>query len=225
MLEKIANLMFPPMCLGCGRVGEFICYQCKGRRLYRYNTQYCHVCRGTTRKYLVHNDCKTFSYLNGVIVGYVLDEFSEKLIHQLKYDFSWQLADLVAELMLERIREQEVPDVDVISWVPMTNQRKRWRGFNQAELIAKRLSSARKIPVKRLLSKTSGGMASQVGSDLYDRKASISEKFKCIEDLEGMNVIVVDDVFTTGATLEEIARILKGSGVSSVYGWVFARGA
>ena len=111
--------------------------------------------------------------------------------------------------------------------VPLSNQKLAQRGFNQSWEIAKRIKCRRQIQKSPYILKRHHYSEHQAGSNLEDRHLSIKGMFyieaKYIEQIQDKTVIVFDDVMTSGATLNEIARILKDNGVSRVINWVLLR--
>jgi len=109
--------------------------------------------------------------------------------------------------------------------IPLNEKRLRWRGFNQAEEIAKELSQFFKIPLVRNCLLRIKNNQPQVELKEMARKNNIKNVFSCQNQKEimGKKILLVDDVYTTGATMEEAAKVLKGSGAKEVLGVVIAR--
>ena len=142
---------------------------------------------------------------------------ADVLVHALK--FQGQLA--IAPLFGRRLLAQLAPDerVDVLAPVPLSQARMRARGYNQALEIARGLSSAAARIDAQLIERTRDTPAQ---SDLpwAERARNIRGAFRCRGSLAGARVAVVDDVMTTGATLSEIATVLKNAGAAQVVNWV-----
>ncbi|MBR4864596.1 MAG: ComF family protein [Oscillospiraceae bacterium] len=108
--------------------------------------------------------------------------------------------------------------IDVITWAPVSFLRRFNRGYDQAELIAVALGKELGIPVKRLLKKQRHTRAQSTLNGASERKANIQGAYRAINiaDIPGKNILLVDDVLTTGATSNECARILKTAGAESI---------
>jgi ComF family protein len=112
---------------------------------------------------------------------------------------------------------------DLLLPMPLHPARLRERGFNQAAEIARPLARRLGCPVALTTLVRDVDTAPQVGLPWHARAANVRGAFRCEEDLRGLRVAVVDDVLTTGATLHEVARCLKGRGAGWVENWVVAR--
>lgn len=142
----------------------------------------------------------------------------------MKYSGFTELAEPLAELIVEKITVFALKKDFVIVPVPLHRYRESARGFNQSELLARHIS-------KRL--GLSGGNAlermknteSQIKFTRKNREKNVSDIFRCIDDdlIRDSHILLVDDVSTTGATLIECAKTLKLAGAKSVYGAVVAR--
>ena len=143
----------------------------------------------------------------------------DKLIQALKFEHRLALAGFFAAAMLEGPR----PGGDLLIPVPLSPQRLKERGFNQAVEIARPLAQALGIPLRRDDCKRTLETVPQTSLPWKERRRNVKHAFECQADLAGKAVIVVDDVMTTGATLDEFARTLKQQGASRVTNWVVAR--
>lgn len=122
--------------------------------------------------------------------------------------------------MLDRHRPQHA---DLIVPMPLSAQRLRERGFNQALELARALAGSATAPVNAAVCVKMRETAPQTRLPWKERRKNIRGAFVALGDLTGKHVVVVDDVLTTGATMSELARNLKHAGAASVTGWVVAR--
>jgi len=226
--RSVVDFCFPKFCLGCSRPGNYICRRCAATRLTPYYVPQCHVCRHEARRGLVHKDCEDKSYLDGVIVSYVYSELIEKLVAAVKYKFYFDIIGEIAPLIFQSWRTQTLSGLAdaVITYVPAHPYRERWRGFNQARLLAERLAALTGNKCLGLLERNRYNQ-SQVGQGRMSRLENLHGAFVInaqFRDNLPQHVVLVDDVMTTGSTLEQCARALKNVGVQRVYGMVFARG-
>jgi ComF family protein len=139
------------------------------------------------------------------------------LIQHLKYYRARQAADILAEYLAERLQADRF---DVVTSVPVATNHYRQRGYNQAELIAKSLAKRLELPYLSLLRRKSN--VQQVGHSRAERLQQIQDAFRAGSHSPA-RVLVVDDVLTTGATLNACAAELRMTGAKSVWGAVAAK--
>ncbi len=145
----------------------------------------------------------------------------DALIQALKYGGQLALAGWFAHKLLQRIGQPA--GVDLIVPLPLHATRLAERGFNQAAEIARVLSRASGIGMDARLATRLRNTAPQTDLPWREREANMRQAFGCERDLSGLRIAVIDDVMTTGATLNEFARTLKKSGAARVQNWVVAR--
>jgi ComF family protein len=150
-----------------------------------------------------------------------------EVIHRYKYQraiwFEPFLAGLFIQQALPVLNSQKW---DVLAPVPLFSTRLREREFNQAERLARRLSQATRIPVESRLLRRNRPTPTQTHLSRCQRSANVSNAFDVNPQfqVEGRDILLVDDVFTTGATTNACARVLKRAGASQVAVWTLARG-
>lgn len=136
-----------------------------------------------------------------------------KLIHLFKYNGMRRLAQPLGALLADALPRDR--QFDVVTAVPL-HWRRRWlRGFNQAQLLASRIARARGIPMHNLLRRGSATRA-QAGLSNAQRRENVAAAFRARRRVNGLRVLLVDDVMTTGATMAACARVLKKAGAKSV---------
>lgn len=215
------TVLLPQDCLLCGTSsgGSLLCTHCRGE-LPRLPAERCPVCAeaspggatcGTCLKEPPNFDATlaTFRY------GFPVD----KLVQTLKYRRRLATADFLAAAMLAGSR----PGGDLVIPVPLALPRLRERGFNQAVELARPLARALRLPLELDGCMRSRDTVPQATLPWRQRHRNIRHAFECALDISGKSVIVVDDVMTTGATLDEFARTLKAHGAVRVTNWVAAR--
>lgn len=147
-----------------------------------------------------------------------------QMIAQLKYAARLPWADWAAQELSEAVLACKAHErVDVLVAVPLARRRLAERGFNQAELLAEAIACRTGLSLRRGALKRTRETAPQVGQDREARMKNLRDVFQAPAILAGKRVAVVDDVMTTGATLESIARALRKAGVVRVEAWVVAR--
>jgi ComF family protein len=149
-----------------------------------------------------------------------LDEFSRPAVHYLKYGGWWRIAEPMARL-LARLEPLTRPAVLVP--VPLATGRIRRRGYNQAERLARTLAEQTGLAMRPDLLHRRRETATQTTLPPEARRANVAEAFLADEATIGARVVLVDDVFTTGATLAEAARALLEAGAGTVDAVTFAR--
>jgi len=161
--------------------------------------------------------------LSGIRTACIYDGVARKAIHGLKYRHRQTLARPLAALLEAELRRRPLM-LDLLTPVPLHPRRLAERGFNQSELLARDLGERLGIPVAACLERRRETKA-QAGLKAASRWSNVREAFRCADEvvLDGRRVGVVDDVCTTGATLEECARALRAAGCSAVWGIAVAR--
>ncbi|MBU1954033.1 hypothetical protein KKH03_03610, partial [Patescibacteria group bacterium] len=208
---------FPAFCFGCRREGSFVCDDCF---------------------WTIHRSGCGFESVEGEgldgllsCCGYEEKGFLARLIHAFKYDFivdlQVPLGILMAEGLCEAVFGKNVERRAVLCPVPLHKKRLKWRGFNQAELLAEQVSEYLGLPVVQLLRRTKFKRP-QKELSREERILNMEGAFEVLESgLEAGTdfplVLLVDDVATTLSTLQACASALKKSGVKKVYGIVLAR--
>jgi len=215
----LLNLFFPTACLNCGRAGARLCANCATKL--KINLP---VAGSDPRLVADHLD-KIF------IAGDYDNRLLKDLIKKFKYQFQTELGPILAGFLAEFWRQTEIaPAVDespapfLIVPVPLTRRRQNWRGFNQAAIIARdfsvRFGYKMKTDLKRIKH-----CPPQAELKESARLKNVIGAFKWTgENLSGRNIILIDDVVTTGATLNEAAKVLRRAGAGCVYGLVLAKG-
>jgi len=206
IFKKILNLLFPQKCIGCGAKNEILCCKCLTKlppppELYGIGS---------------HKIFAATSYH---------DEISKKAIWLFKYKGVKILAEPLAELMYRRFLGTHIAD-SVIIPIPLSKNKLRKRGYNQAELLAKCLSDKLSVKIISDVLYKIKDTSSQV--EIKDRKKRLKNlegafKVEGPEKIAGKTIILVDDISTTGATLKEAGHVLKNAGAKKIIGLVVAK--
>jgi ComF family protein len=151
----------------------------------------------------------------------------DRLLQQLKYGGRLALGDWAGETLADAVRDgfasrAEAARPDVVVALPLTPARQRERGFNQARVIAPRVASAMRLPLRSPLVRIAGTKP-QAALAWNERAKNVRGAFRVDGDVRGVRIALIDDVMTTGATLAEAARILNDAGAADVECWVVAR--
>lgn len=220
------NILFPKRCIGCHISGVSLCDKCFSTiRLKRF--QVCPICKKSSYMGMVHHEiCQTKTSLNGLLVvaHYHENPFLEESIKYFKYKGVQELGQLLGQLLIKQLllfRSQWQQYVLVP--IPLHRKRKSMRGFNQSEIFVKVLSETLHIPSIHCLVRQKN-TKQQARLSREERLSNMQGAFQYIGKDIPEKVLLIDDVASTLATLEEAARILKQVGVKEVVGCVLARG-
>ncbi len=145
----------------------------------------------------------------------------DALIRHCKYDGVVALSALFADLLADTLASRQ--PVDLVLPMPLYPTRLAQRGFNQAVEIARRLAPAIGLPWRADVCRRVRDTAPQAGQDLQQRRRNLRGAFMCDVDVSGLRIALVDDVMTSGSSLDELARTVRRAGAVEVHAWVVAR--
>lgn len=210
----LLDLFFPnrcPFCNGFIKWDKFACDRCIDA-LESVGNEYCTVCGKSpcqcNRKKAVYDRCFASCYYEGT---------ARKGIISLKSDMGVNAATLFADMLHQKILKSGV-EYDLIVPVPMSKKKQQARGYNQAEIFAKALGERMNIPVKSDVLIKSDSKVEQHTLSSHERAENVKHQFSFNDkiSLENKNIILCDDVMTTGSTLNYCAGFLKEMGAESV---------
>ncbi|MFB0526380.1 MAG: ComF family protein [bacterium] len=217
--ELLLNFFFPLQCVNCGRLlaadnKERVCGDCWSRVIY------------------LNRPIDIGLSLERIWSVAVYDGVLKKLIHQFKYKEKKYLTNPLGKLLVDFVEEYlKEESFDYIVPIPLEKARQKKRGYNQAELLARVLGEAVNKPILTNLVERRKKTKPQFGLNREERFENLFGAFEIsqsgkgdIPTIAGKTVLLLDDLATTGATLDECAKVLKGVGVSEVYGLVLAHG-
>jgi len=235
--QQLLDLVFPPRCVVCQRTGTWLCSTCLAR-LPRLPIQVCVRCGKPEASGLCASCRQAPLAIDGIRSVLRFEDSARHTIHCFKYANRPVLATPLAGLMAEYWREQPLP-ADVIVPVPLHVARQRERGYNQADLLARALGHSINLPVSGNALRRVRPTPAQVGLNMAERRANVCGAFASPGisyaqgssvtwgnpdvPVYGQRVLVVDDVCTTGATLEACSLALRAAGAVSVWGFTLAR--
>ena len=230
--NTLLNIVFPKFCLNCKKEGDYLCQDCQGLTgILEY--RFC-LCEKASRliKEEKCNRCRRNRRLDGLYFALPYQNAIVKnLIRQFKYEpFAQELADTITSLIINHFqllgKEMKNFSEFLLIPVPLTRRRLRWRGFNQAEEISKKLAGFLDASLTNNVLMKIKETQHQVDLSGKDRWENVKGVFAVSnrEKIKNKNILLMDDVYTTGATMEECAKSLKENGARSVWGIVAARG-
>lgn len=226
----LKDCLFPIFCVSCGREGYWWCSYCRSCKL--LGVYQCPICTQTTNGGTPCRLCAQHSALTSIVAlfSYQKSEPAAELIREFKYKYTLDMAELWGILLRSFVIDRRCPvgDLDVGTVaipVPLFHKRERERGFNQAEVLAEIVAKHLAIPLMKDALYRIRSTAQQAQLNRAERLANVVGAFVWQGRVEPPPMVVlVDDVYTTGATMQECARVLKAVGVRSVFGFTLGRG-
>ena len=236
-LQSILDLIYPRYCLVCNislnnTVRRALCSDCTTKITFINQDTVCPRCGLDLGPYIqtdtLCRECHAHPprFARAIAVaGY--DGVIREAIHKFKYAKERVLLDELSGLLIARWQgvSSTLPQMDTIMPAPLYKKKLKERGFNQSQLLAERLSNATGIPLETDNLIKVRATPDQAGLDSVNRKRNLVDAFAVTrpKDIDGRNILLIDDVLTTGATASEIARTLKKAGAKNVYVLVLAR--
>ncbi len=217
-LKFAMDTLFPIKCVGCGL----------------YDTYFCASCLDGVKK---RRDLERI----GAVITFAATDYNDRLVEKalktFKYGFVRDMAQPLAGIMRSSI--EGLPDPirsgifkggPLLVPVPLHKKRLNWRGFNQSEVLAEKISGFYGLEVKNILTRNKNRKPQADIEDRESRMNNIADSFECPANVNGRpvcagrNIVLVDDICTTGATLNECAKVLAANGARKISALVIARG-
>ena len=222
-VSRAHDWLLPPNCVLCGgrgAGGADLCRECANELPYARTA--CRCCAIPLPQEGVCGKCQKIPpSFDDARAVFLYREPVDHLIHVLKFNQKLYSARLLGDLMAEHLASMQPPDVIVP--VPLHSGRLRQRGFNQALELARPISKALGVPLALRLCTRQLDTAPQTGMDAKSRRRNLKGAFAVSEVLDALHVAIVDDVMTTGSTVEILAQILKRAGAMHFSVWLCAR--
>ena len=220
---NIVHAILPQHCALCGArtPNRLLCAGCDAD-LSHYRAPACPICALPTQGGEVCGACLQHPPpFDRTLAAFSYHFPIDRLLHAFKYSGNLALTEILAEPLAQLAAGHPKPDL--LMPMPLHPGRLRERGFNQSLEIAKPISRWLDTPLTADACQRTRDTPTQAGLKLKERRRNVRGAFACDLDLSGKKIAVLDDVMTTGATLNEISRILKSQGASEVSAWVVAR--
>lgn len=219
LLERGLDLLFPPVCVGCRRVGRWICPRCWPRVRWIAERS-CLRCKAPSSDAICLGCAGASSSCQSVVAVAVFEGVGREAVHALKYQGRHAIAGMMGKLMAQAAAGLEF---DLIVPVPLHRTRMRERGYDQAALLARTVAQRLQRTYQREALERIRPTLQQTTLKAEARRANVAGAFQSTRQLEGDAILLVDDVSTTGATLDAAATALKAAGAGRVVGLVFAQ--
>ena len=221
--SSFTDLLFPPKCGGCQTLGNLWCETCRAA-VKPIEPPWCEKCGEPFTTSGLCANCRTYPLQIEKIRSVALfDGVLREAIHRFKYERLAGLAEPFGEMLAAYWRAGQLA-ADWLLPVPLHPSRERDRGYNQSELLARSLARRVEVPVSSKGLRRTRATAVQMTLNAAQRRENVADAFAYVEGrLRGAHVIVIDDVCTTGATLEACAQAVLKAGAESVMGLTLAR--
>jgi ComF family protein len=226
LATSVLDLLYPPHCAICEKSlerHEFVCANCIAQ-IERVPPPFCRCGCALSENADVCSDCATrlWYFDQARAYGYYDEENAlGRLIKALKYGGERALVRPLTDLLVEMSSEfQDQPQA--ITFIPMTRNKKRERGFNQAEQLARELAQRLNLPLVKALEKIRETRP-QASLSGVDRLTNLETAFRLASPPQCSNIILVDDVVTTGTTIETASRVLREGGYEKIFVLALAR--
>jgi ComF family protein len=235
--QRLLDLLFPPRCVSCGAGGAVLCAACVaelrspapplcahcGRSLASFSADH----RSTANRCPLCAPGTTPSALTAIRVALRYEGGARKAIHALKYNGQRRLAEPLGDLLAEAYRREPWP-VELIVPMPLHATRERQRGYNQAMLLARSCGTRLGVPVRGELLRRVRATESQTHLSRAERQSNVAGAFAlagraATAEVAGKHILLLDDVTTTGSTLEAAARALASASPAAIWALALAR--
>lgn len=209
MIRRMLELLLPNFCIGCEKIGTQLCNNCLNHICF-IDQEHPQAKRATT-------------HLPAIWSAVEYRDIAQDIVKTVKYDRFWSYSEVMAQLVF-RCLETEIRAAEISVFVPapLASSRKKWRGFNQAETLAKNLGKQFSLPVETHALRRRTARINQAKLNKAERQLLEHDYVARPHTLKNSTVCLVDDVTTTGATLEACAAALYKVGIQKIYGLTFA---
>jgi ComF family protein len=201
------ELIFPEFCLNCQKLGPSLCANCYHGLNFYFQGQKPNIVE-ENKEQVYFDQLQIMAQFRGPL---------QKLIKALKYQNAKNIAPLLAKMLHRHLK---IPSADMLTFIPLHPKKLRWRGYNQCQEIALTLGEISKIPVQNLLIKTINNQAQAQIKEQKTRQERMRGVFAIptqnLPIIKNKHIMILDDVLTTGATVNEASRLLKLFGARKV---------
>jgi len=223
--EYLLGFIFPKFCVGCRQESSFLCQNCQNK-IIKIKTRTCLGCQRISEEGICSKCKKDLPITKSIIFGYHKDPILKELIHNLKYEGIYPIAEILSKMLIKKLENFIFPKDSTIIPVPLHRKRFAQRGYNQSELIAQKLAGHfhwklnSKLLIRQINTKP------QINLKHHDRLTNMKNAFSINtnENFPNGTIILLDDVVTTGATIGECAKVLRAGGANRIWVITLAHG-
>lgn len=219
------DIFFPRQCVSCNSADTWLCEECLSK-IVLIKSPICPSCKKLTPKGQFCPRCRSKTSLTGVMVAAYYEEGPLKnAIINYKYKYIAELSDPLSNLLVNHLQTFTLPSDVLLVPVPLHRSRLHQRGFNQSAVLAQKVAEAYGFICEERILIRNRKTKPQVELSGKARRENVKGAFTCQNPkaVFGRNILLIDDVCTTGATLDECAKELKKNKASQVWGLVLAR--
>jgi ComF family protein len=229
-IQYALDFLFPPHCAACQKSGDILCPSCLAA-IRPLAPPLCPQCGKAIPTYSIYGSCQNCAthplHMSGLRTVSIYQEPLRTCIHALKYEGNTRLAKPLGLLLAKAYQAYGIR-ADVIVPVPLHSERQRQRGYNQTSLLAEVCARQVGVPLNNHMLVRHRATSAQVGLAAQERQQNVAGAFLCTPSfatgrLSGRTILIIDDVCTTGATIEACALPLFAAGAHAVWGLVLAR--
>ncbi|MCB9007129.1 MAG: ComF family protein [Ardenticatenaceae bacterium] len=223
LADSLLNFVFPPVCGACKKAGALLCEDCASQ-LQWVTAPLCQRCG---RPVLTPTECCAVCQerplpLKQIRAAVIFAQPISKLIHNLKYNGAFALGKPLGKLMADAWATWQMP-INLVLPIPLHAERQRKRGYNQSSLLTRAFCQHVKLPYAEEALQRNRFTTPQVGLSAVDRLKNVQDAFQADECVKGKQILLIDDVCTTGATMAAAANALYTAGAKTVFGYCLAR--
>ncbi len=225
---SILDVIFPKFCLGCSFLGQYLCQNCQ-KKLKYLDKDACFYCKKNSYFGLTHPKCFRKNGLDGNLSIFYYNSFFKKILKNIKYrlvlDVWKELKTTIPPKKIEKIfLFKKLKKEFFIQPVPLHENKLKERGFNQAQLIADYFNDYLGLPMIDALTRKKNTSSQAQTKTRQQRRRNLIGAFVAKTEAKNKNIILIDDVITSGATIKEAARALKKAGAQQVFSLTLAKG-
>ncbi|MBU1202867.1 hypothetical protein KKH39_02400 [Patescibacteria group bacterium] len=215
ILNNLLDFIWPQFCINCHREGSLCCGYCLSDIILEYDNQ------------VSWPDQTDFYFDACYICCQYQNKTVQKILKKYKYSYLEHMANLLTDILEKQSRRLNLPNNTIICNVPLHNKKRKIRGFDQTELVAKKLAQRLDKPYYPLLKRVKHTKA-QAQLDKKSREQNVNNAFRLSKTALGFSqncpsILLIDDVVTTGSTLNQAARTLKSHGWQNISCLVIAK--
>ncbi|MBU1164252.1 ComF family protein, partial [Patescibacteria group bacterium] len=226
LTKHLWDFLFPINCVGCKTEGVWLCQSCINK-INTSKNQICPVCKKISGSGKIHKSCLPSSSLDGIIAASLYKEpIIKTAIHNYKYQGAKDISQVLSWLIvdyLNNIKTKPLGKIDLVIPVPLHKKKFLQRGFNQTAEIAQQVCNYFDWQYGDYLLRNKY-TKTQTKQNAKERQLNVNEVFQLKDNInvKGKNIVLIDDVITTGSTLQECANTLKKAGAVNVWGLAVA---